>query len=108
MAQIGLPAQCVVQLLHLAEKRFRCNAQTDDRYPQDAFTCDDTMVLSQRVVDRIERKRVVAAVNLDHEPHIVPTHIEIDPTLWSPANSLPRGGGQPDLPRHASEVELAE
>ncbi|GEM_PF-6539467 len=92
----------------LVHEAVRGKAQTGQRDPENDVTVEGHLVLSQRVVDRVEGQLMMAAVDLDHQPDAIPRQVEVDPPVGGPAHDLSGRLWQAAGAAQGSDVQLAK
>ncbi len=83
-------------------------AKTKDRDPQHHVSTDDQIVLTERIINRVERPLVVAAIDLHGKADVLPQGVEVDPAVDTLADDLSRWRRESSLVTKSSEVQLPQ
>src|SRR5579875_1170277 len=81
-------AERVIRVSDLLHEPVLGEAKSDNRDPQHALAGGYPIVLSQGIVDRVERERMMSTVDLDDQLHPVPGDVEINPAVRSTSQRL--------------------
>lgn len=102
------PASGKEQPLHLVHEGVSLQVETQHRNPQHGDATNDDVVLSQHVVERLGRLKVVASVDLHCATEVLELGVKVCRSSRELANGLPRGLRECTSTALCREIELTE